>query len=140
MIKKWTEIPPVPPAKKPSKFYWHRDRKSKEVWPVELWPGRYIHHYDGLWTVDPIDDPPEIPEELLKAQSKPRKKALSVWKNVKFDEIKKGDIAKYVAHANLYDSIEITVTKKYKDRITGYNHTGKHKLYKNDEQWQIRRK
>jgi hypothetical protein len=138
-MTKWTNIQPVPPSQKPSKFYWFLDPKHKEVWPVELWPGRYIKHYEGLWWPEPIEQPninniEELIEGFKKTKSKP------TWKNVNFDDIKKGDVARFVAHANLHSSEEITVTKKYKDRITGHNYKGKTKLYRNDEQWQIRRK
>lgn len=54
----WTRKAPEPPEKKPSQFYWYYDLSSKERWAVELWPGRYVGHYEGWWWCVPIDTPP----------------------------------------------------------------------------------
>jgi len=54
----WSKDPPLAPLKKPSKFYWFYDPSLKEMWPVEVWPKRYLDHFQGFWWSIPIDKPP----------------------------------------------------------------------------------
>ena len=53
----WTKTRPTPPLTKPNKFYAYYDEVNKELFPVEMWPGRYIKHYEGWWWDIALDMP-----------------------------------------------------------------------------------
>ncbi len=65
----WTKTKPDIP-KTTSKFYWYYDESIEELFPVEIWPGRYIKHYEGWWWNTPIDKPKK---PKIKVKKKRRK-------------------------------------------------------------------
>lgn len=67
----WTKDKPIPPKTRPSQFYWYYEESIDEEYPVELWPGRYIGHHNGLWWPVPIERAPSRP---IKAKKKKRGK------------------------------------------------------------------
>lgn len=71
----WTKIQPSVPEHPPSDWYWYWEPGAKEPFVVELWPGRYIKHYNGWWgpmVSDKPEDPPDM-EEDKKKQRRRRK-------------------------------------------------------------------
>ena len=60
---KWTRTPPKSPDKPPSQWYWFipdpHFYKEDQPWVVELWPGRWVKHFQGRWWPVPVE-PPEI--------------------------------------------------------------------------------
>ena len=67
----WKTKRPKPPDSPPSHWIWYWDHNDKEPMILELWPGRYIEHFDGLWG-DIVDHPP--PRERKNATVKSKKK------------------------------------------------------------------
>ena len=51
----WTRTQPEAPTKKPSQYYWYWDDLETEPWVVEVWPLRYLDHFNGWWSKKPID-------------------------------------------------------------------------------------
>ena len=54
----WSVDPPSIKSDKIKKFFWFYDPNIDEMWPVEVWKGRYLDHYTGFWWIIPIDKPP----------------------------------------------------------------------------------
>ena len=75
-MTKWTKNPPIPPTKKPSVHYRYYDPELDEVWCVEIWPNRYLKHFEGWWWPEPIpiEGLDELKEQLRKPKKRGRKK------------------------------------------------------------------
>ena len=72
----WTKTKPIVPLKYPSSWYWYYEDKEKitlpyiktEPWVIQLYPGRTLHAYNGLWwdkQIDRVTDKPKLPKEVV---------------------------------------------------------------------------
>ena len=55
----WTKRQPLPPTigQNISQFYWYKEETTDKEWIIELWPGRDIKRYKGMWSDRPIPRP-----------------------------------------------------------------------------------
>jgi len=59
---KWTKQKPKPTENK-SLWFWFQSFSKKEIWVTEIYQGcSKLYHYDGLWGLNPIQQPKEESE------------------------------------------------------------------------------